>query len=216
MIRSVLLLLLMFSVQLSVSQNKTKQEVLQLMAEDTCECIKNDSVAFAKDVSLEKKEMALGLCIFNSYNKRKDETNTFKGDTFENIEEVAEQVGMLMISVCGSEFMAIFSSDELYSLATDEDEDMPPPPPAPKNENDFNMEVTLSSLHNDAISHITVKDEFGKEHKFVVIEQFEGYDLLKTKNFSKPFRIYYREQSFFDLSEKRYVTKKVVKYLEKI
>ena len=109
MIRSVLLLLLTFSVQLSVSQNKTKQEVLQLMAEDTCECIKNDSVAFDKDVSLEKKEMALGLCIFNSYNKRKDETNTFKGDTFENIEEVAEQVGMLMISVCGSEFMAIFS-----------------------------------------------------------------------------------------------------------
>ncbi|MCB0448307.1 MAG: hypothetical protein KDD03_12530, partial [Gelidibacter sp.] len=96
------------------------------------------------------------------------------------------------------------------------DDELETPAAAPKDENDFNMEVTLESISNDAISHLSVLDEYGKSHKFVVIEQFEGFDLLKSKNFKKPFRVYYREQNFFDLSEKRYVTKKVVKYIEKI
>ncbi|MCB0447198.1 MAG: hypothetical protein KDD03_06740, partial [Gelidibacter sp.] len=119
--KNTLLLLFIFSVQLCVSQDKTRDEILQLMAEDTCDCIKNDPVSFAQDVSLEKKEMALGLCIFNSYSKRKNETKALKGNALENIESVAEEIGVLMVSVCGSEFLAIFTSDELYSFATDDE-----------------------------------------------------------------------------------------------
>ena len=61
---------------------------------------------------------------------------------------------------------------------------------------------------------IPVKDDFDKPHTFLINEQFEGYELLKKSNFNKTFKIYYKEIDLFDLSERKYLKKKVVKYLE--
>ena len=51
------------------AQRKSKQEVVELMAEDTCKCISNKKID--KAASTEQKEMALGLCLFESFNAHK-------------------------------------------------------------------------------------------------------------------------------------------------
>ena len=85
-----------------------------------------------------------------------------------------------------------------------------------KNEDDLQLEAELVSLNNDAVSYFQVKDAFDKTHTFLIKEQFEGYKLLKKSNYNKTFNIYYKEINMFDLSERKYVKKKVVKYLESI
>lgn len=214
-----LLLALIFLPHGLFAQDKTREEVIQLMAEDTCECIKKDEESFSKEKSMNQKQVALGLCLFESYSQRKLESEKMKDSGMDDFEALGEEVGIKMVSTCGTEFMALFTNEQLGEIvdeAMEDDNDLiiAPPPPAPKNENDLQLEAELVSLSNDAISYFEVKDTFNKTHVFLIKEQFEGYELLKKSNFSKSLKIYYKEIDMFDLSERKYVKKKVVKYLE--
>ncbi len=207
-----LLLLIFFSFTCSVlSQDKTKDEVLQLMAEDTCECIKNDKISFTSEKTLNQKQVGLGLCILKSFNVRKLESESLKNADMKDFEALGEEIGLKMASTCGVEFMALFNDDQLGELIGD---DNIPPSPSSKDEEDLQLEAELLSLNNDAISYFQVIDSFDKTHVFLINEQFEGFQLLKKSNLKKPFKIYYKEIDLFDLSERKYVKKKVVKYLE--
>ena len=212
---TLLLLCLCFAVNV-FAQDKTRDEVIQLMAEDTCECIKNDTTSFTKDKTMNQKQVGLGLCLLKSYNKRKAESKALKNGDMGDFEALGEEVGLQMVSVCGVEFMALFSDEQLGEIIEDAEyeEANTPPPPAPKNEEDLQLEAELIALNNDAVSYFQVKDTFDKAHTFLIKEQFEGYKLLKKSNFNKSFNIYYKEINMFDLSERKYVKKKVVKYLE--
>ncbi|MFI1771430.1 hypothetical protein [Thalassobellus citreus] len=192
------------------SQDKTKDEVLQLIAEDTCECIKNDKTSFTSDKTLTQKEVSLGLCLMKSFNERKSESKELANAGMDTFEAIGEEVGLKMVSTCGVEFMSIFSNDQLSEII---EEDSPAEPVA-KNEEDLQLEAQLVGLNNDAISYFEVKDDFDKSHIFLINEQFEGYQLLKKSNFKKSFKIYYKEIDLFDLSVRKYVKKNVVKYLE--
>jgi hypothetical protein len=199
------------------AQDKTRDQVIELMAEDTCECIISDKASFTQDKTMNQKQVALGLCLLKSYNKRKLESDAMKDGGIDDFEALGEEVGIQMVSTCGAEFMAIFSDEQLDEIIEDvEADENVPPPPAAKNENDLQLEAELLSLSNDAVSYFEVKDAFNKTHTFIINEQFDGYKLLKKSNFNKPFNIYYKEVDMFDLSERKYVKKKVVKYLELI
>jgi len=196
-------------------QDKTKEEVIELIAEDTCKCMQDHPEDFSENVSLSKKEMSLGLCIINSFNVRKAQSSELKDKSINDLDEVSEAVGISLVSKCGNTFLSSFSNEELGSMLNEENDNLPPPP-APKNENDLQLEANLMSLNNDVISYIKVKDDFDKDHLFLINEQFEGFELLKKSNYGKDFKIYYKEIDLFDLSERKYVKKKIIKYLELI
>lgn len=217
MLKNTLLLFFIFCLTLNVfSQDKTRDEVLQLIADDTCECIKNDKTSFTADKTLNQKQVGLGLCIIKSFNERKGESESLKDAGMNDFEALGEEVGLKMVSTCGTEFMGLFNDDQLGELINDETDNDIPPPPSAKNEDDLQLEAELMLLNNDAISYFEVKDSFDKTHVFLINEQFEGFELLKKSNFKKLFTIFYKEIDLFDLSERKYVKKKVVKYLELI
>ena len=212
--KTLLLVCLCFATNI-FAQDKTREEVIQLMAEDTCECIKADTTSFTHDKTMNQKQVALGLCLLKSYNERKGESEAMKDSGIDGFEALGEEVGIQMVSTCGTEFMAIFSDEQLGEII-DEVGDENAPPPSPKNDEDLQLEAELVSLSNDAVSYFQVKDAFDKLHTFIIKEQFEGYKLLKKSLYNKSFNIYYKEIDMFDLSERKYVKKKVVKYLEVI
>ena len=214
---SLLLIMSLFFLTNVFGQNKTREEVLQLIAEDTCGCIENDKSLFDSSKTLNQKQMGLGLCLLKSFNARKGESEEFREKSMDDFEALGEEVGFLMATTCGDTFISLFSDDQLGALL-DEDDSIPPPPPppAPKSENDLNIEVELISINNEAVSYIDVTDSYSKKHTFIISEQFEGYKLLKKSNLNQEFRIFYKEVDYFDLSERRYVKKKVIKYIEKI
>ena len=194
------------------AQKKSKEEVLDLMAEDTCECISKKKLKVSD--SMEEKEIALGLCLFSSFNEHKSKSKYYKKKSLDDIEEIGEEVGMVMAGKCADDFLSIFSSEELVEIVSDDDEDTI----GVKNSNgdDLFIEVELVSMNNDAISYIETKDDFDKNHIFLITEEFEGYELLKKSSFGKSFSITYKEVEFFDLSEKQYITKKVITNLESL
>lgn len=213
MTKNALIIVCLLITNIIFSQNKTREEIITLIADDTCECISADPETFSAKTDFKRKEIALGLCMLKSFNIRKKESKIFKKEKVD-LEDLGEEVGLQMVSICGEEFMSIFSDEDLTELV--EDETLPPPPPGPKNEDDLNIEVKLVSLNNDAISNFIVEDNYGKKHTFLIVEQFEGDDLLKKSNIDKDLKVYYKELDYYDLSEKRYVKKKVVKYIEEV
>lgn len=192
------------------AQKKTKEEVIDLMAEDTCECLTKKKIKTSD--SMEEKQMALGLCLIQSYNDHKSKSKYFSKQKNTDFEKIGEEVGLVMASKCGGEFLSIFSSDELVELIDEEDEDSSDN--SSWNDSDLTIEVELISMNNDAISYIETKDDFDKNHIFLITKEFEGYELLKKSNFGQSFTITFKEVEFFDLSEKQYITKKVITKLE--
>ncbi|WP_411896117.1 hypothetical protein [Winogradskyella sp. A2] len=192
------------------AQNKSKEEVLELMAEDTCECIAEKKIS-PKD-SMEDKQMALGLCLISSYNEHKSKSRYFSKQKSTNFEKIGEEVGMVMATICVDDFMSIFSTEELIDIVDDDDEMSF----GDTEESDLSIEVELVSMNNDAISYIQTKDDFNKSHIFLITQEFEGYELLKKASFGKAFRVSFKEAEFFDLSEKQYIVKKVITKIEEL
>jgi hypothetical protein len=214
MIKKIFLIIALAYIGNLYSQDKTRDEVLQLIADDTCFCIQDEEFLKDKGKSAKQKQMALGVCLLKSYNKRKTESSELTDKGMKDFEDIAEEVGMKMASTCGDVFVDLFSDEQLDAMLDDDMSELPPP--ASKNENDLSIEVELVSINNEGISYIIVTDVFNKKHTFIIRNQFEGYKLLKKSNINKEFRIYYEEAMFFDLSERQYVKKKVINYLEKI
>ncbi|WP_422104675.1 hypothetical protein [Winogradskyella sp.] len=207
--KNLLLLLVSLYCFNGVAQNKSKEEATELMAEDTCECIAKKKIS--KSDKKEDKEMALGLCLLESFNEHKSKSKYYRKKTLNDIEQIGEDVGFVMASMCAEDFLSIFSSEELVEIVNDEyDVGLD----GSGNAEGLTIEVELISMNNDVISYINVKDDYDKSHTFLITEEFEGYDLLKRSNYGKSFTVTFKQVELFDLSEKQYVTKKVITKLE--
>lgn len=205
---TLLTLVMLFSVN-SYAQKKSKEEVVELMAEDTCECIAKKKIK--KSATTEEKEMALGLCLLQSFNAHKNKSKYYKSKTLDDMEEIGEDIGIAMVGICAEDFLSIFSSEELVDIINEDDEDLDLDT---SNDSGLTIEVKLIAMNNDAISYIEAKDDFDKTHIFLITDEFEGYELLKKSNFGKFYTVTFKEEEFFDLSEKQYITKKVITKLE--
>nr|WP_321226397.1 hypothetical protein [uncultured Psychroserpens sp.] len=214
-----ILICLSLSTGLTYGQDLSREEVLQLITDDTCVCINSDKTLFNGEKTLNQKKMALGLCLLKSYNVHKKKSKELSNKGLDDFESIGEEVGLLMVSTCVDDFMALFTDEQLGDFLEDDEmesefNDVPPPPAPQPEEDDLNIEGKIVSLNNDAISYIEVVDSFDKKHIFLVHGQFVGAKLLKKSNLKKDFKIYFKEDNFYDLSESRYVKKKVIVYIE--
>lgn len=204
-IKFILLLLGLTATHTITAQKLSKEEALDLMANDTCECIKEKKIDPSD--SMEQKEMALGLCLIKSFNAHKSKSRFFANKNLNDIEEVGEMVGETMSEICLNDFMSLFTSEEMVGFLEEDETIESNQQTASRN---LSIEAQLTALKNDAISYIETKDDFDKTHTFLIIDEFEGYELLKKSNFGNSFLIAYDEREFFDLSERQYIIKKVI------
>lgn len=206
-----LLVAILFIGSTALAQKMSKKEVVDLMAEDTCECISKKK--FNKTDDTKEKEMALGLCLIESFNAHKSKSKYYKNKDLNDIEEIGEDIGVVMAGICADDFLSIFSSEELVEIVSDDDDEVGLDDVT---ESGLTIEVELVALNNDAISYFEAKDDFDKTHIFLITEEFEGYELLKKSNFGKFYTVTFKEVELFDLSEKQYITKKVITKLEEL
>ncbi|MFD1061876.1 hypothetical protein ACFQ1Q_01360 [Winogradskyella litorisediminis] len=216
MIKKLLFTLFLASGLILNAQDKTKEEVLQLVAEDTCECISKKENFDGK--TPKQKQMALGLCMINSLNERKKGSTYFEENPVDDFEAFGEQVGMFLLGMCSENFLNVFSEEELinYAEETYDEKSTESNKITYSNTNTLKLNATLIAMENNTISSLNMEDDFGKTHNFIIINDFSGSELLKKSNFKKNFVIEYYELDVYDLSEKRYVKKKVLKSLKMI
>ena len=92
---------------------------------------------------------------------------------------------------------------------------LPPPPPAPAPSADSPHIVgKLLSVKNGPISYFIIEDNLGKQHTFIVQNQFIGNELLLNSNSGLQLKVFYINSYYFDLSDRGYVKQKEVSYIE--
>ena len=113
------LIFLLLTMGFAFGQDLSRDEVLQLITDDTCTCISEDTTLFTEGKSLNQKKRAVGLCVLKSYNSHKKKSKELSDKGLEDFESIGEEVGMLMTTMCLEDFMALFSEDQLVDfLAT--------------------------------------------------------------------------------------------------
>ena len=208
-----LLSLLLVSSLLLNAQDKTKEEVIQIIADDTCECLSDKDKFIGK--SSKEKQMVLGLCLINSYNKHKKESTYFDDYPVTNFEALGEEVGMLLMVDCSDGFFSVFGEDELLEYMEKEDDFSSGRVDYSESEI-LTVTFTLEDLDNNIISSITMSDDYNKNHTFIILNEVNGLEDLKKSNFKKPFLVEFYELDIFDLSEMRYIKKKILKSIKKV
>ena len=141
-----------------LSHAQTKDELLSIMANETCECINKEG----DNLSKEEIQMKLGVCMLKSYNKRKDKfiAAGVKFDSYESGRKLGEQVGYKMAEICPEVFMS-FVDDATTQSTT-------------KTESVTSINGNIESITGDDFSFVNLKDENGKTHQFLWLRNFEG------------------------------------------
>lgn len=137
-------------------------EVYKTIAKETCECIGKKNYDYAKADRAEV-EMTLGLCMLESAQKNKLPIEI--SDT-ESMTALGEKVGLLMVGVCPDLFK-VFIEKAQPEVEEDETEF-------------FTTTGTVKSIEEKDFIFINLKDESGKDYKFIWLYYFQGSDDFKT------------------------------------
>lgn len=177
---STLLILLLSSVLLLQAQDGSRAALVDLLAQETCTCLSDKEPS---EVSRENLEMAVGLCILNSFSDHSDEFPDIELDLGNPraMERLGEEIGFKMFNYCPSMLMQLAgASGEL----SDEEMEMmnelmmePPPPPM---DYSTSSNGTLVRIDAGEFSKITIKDAAtGEKITLLWLGQFSGDDILQ-------------------------------------
>jgi hypothetical protein len=194
---------------LVIANQSFSQDVMDIITNETCECIK------AKNIDLEKIEsselqMQLGLCVIQSYSNHKDKLPKSKRillDNEDQMEKFGEEIGMKMITFCPDILLAIGKNE------------------IDKNESNEVLDVSsLSSTgilierKKDGFLTIKIKEESGRINDFILIKNFDNAylisdDVLKV-NTKVKVDFYYED--IYDLKLNKFISSKVLLDIQKI
>ncbi|MDZ4666627.1 MAG: hypothetical protein SGJ00_01970 [bacterium] len=168
------------------------QEVLDSIAEHSCECIKTLDL---KNMPKEKLTIELGLCMMKSaqpYEKKLkqdygiDMKKVDKGDG----EKLGRLVGLKMASNCASfaDLITRITSDEAATLSID---------------------GTITEFVTDQFLSIVIKDSDGRDQKIIWLEYFKNSEKLLANGKNKNVSIEYQERELYNPKFKDYIKYKV-------
>lgn len=139
------------------SNAQTKDELIAIMSNETCECVNKKG----DNLSKEEVQTQLGVCMLKSYNMRRQKflDAGIMFDSYESGRKLGEQVGFKMAKIC-PEIFHHFINKKTEKLT--------------KNETTNSTTGHITSITGDDFSFVNLKDENGKTHKFLWLRNFEG------------------------------------------
>lgn len=140
-------------------------EVYKTVAKETCECIGKKNYDYTK-ADRADVEMTLGLCMLESAQKNKLPIDISDTDA---MTALGEKIGLLMVGVCSDVFQAFAKTEEAVEEIEEEDET-----------EYFTTTGTIKSIEEKDFLYINLKDEAGKDYKFIWLYYFQGSDDFKA------------------------------------
>ena len=174
------------------AQELTKDELVEIISNESCECINGKGLDF-EAIDKQKLELNFGLCIIESYTKHPEASEllnvSFNDD--KSLEALGEVVALKMMTSC-PDIMSLMVGNYLEddSIATE----------APQN-NTLNGLAFLSLKSNQLFNTLSFKDTSnGRTYSFLWLEYFDGSQLFENEKKLKKqvFNIQYKEQDFYD------------------
>lgn len=141
------------------SSAQTKDELISIMANETCECINKEG----DNLSKQEIQTKLGVCMLKGYNKRKEKYIAvgIKFDSYESGRKLGEQVGYKMAKICPEVFQS-FVDEAVNTKSSNVTKSV------------TSISGNIESITGDDFSFVYLKDENGKTHKFLWLRNFEG------------------------------------------
>ena len=188
----------------------SQEAALNKVAQKVCDYMKTDEY---KAMDKQEKTMKMGFKMIEFYGTFRDEFDEDAISTFneEAGRKLGEKIGLRMATICPNELM------EMAAEYMDEDEDEDSSITMEEEEEEVeetvinSVEGNITAIENDVLTYISVKDTKGKTHKILITEKFDGVDVINKSNLRKDVSLDFIEQQFYDLSERDYVYKKVLK-----
>ncbi len=196
----------MLSVQSFFAQKLTKDELNEALSNSCCECVSG------KDIKPEKLELTLGLCIFAAIKENKqDVINHYGKDYFSKMEQIGENIGAEMALNC-PDFVNIIANEQvLEKYANDIDEEY-------SESESLSIEASYISSKEDGFLYVTVKEESGKSHQLILINNFENAYLVTDSvlKANDKIELYYFEAELYDVKYKKFINCKIIEDIIKL
>ena len=191
---TLIIALLLFSVVVN-AQIETKDELLTVIAQETCDCF------IKKDIDIEntdssKIELEFGFCIMESYANHKTVADKFLNISFDDeksLENLGIEVGMKMVSICPDALMAFAGDYEEEYLTTE-------------------TTGEFIKIETEQFNVIHIKDGNNRTLKLLWFNYFEGEDLFADPKVlkDKVLSVEYEEIELYDPNIEDYRNFKVI------
>lgn len=181
-----------------------QDDVYKTIAKETCDCIAKKNYDY-NTVNKQEVEMALGLCMLESAQKNNLELDM--GDT-ETMTKLGQKVGLLMAAVCPAVFQVFAKKNtEAVEEIVEEEDDI----------EYFSATGKVKAIEEKDFVYIILKEDTGKEHKFIWLYYFSGSDDFKNdpkKLIGKNITITYTQLEVFQPKTKVYYNLSIPSSLE--
>jgi hypothetical protein len=180
------------------------QDVLNVIAKETCECLdakKNKSESFTGD----ELKTALGICMIKSYS---DHISEFKGNDKvkfgdkEGMTRLGEAVGIKMLETCPNMILEL-GKDSLDDTTTQKE--------------DLIITGEVAEIKSEQFVTLQIKDQNGRNYNFLLLDYFDTASLLTNNEIKKKdkLKVSYSEIELYDSKAKEFRYFKILTKLEK-
>ena len=191
----------------SAQSKDPKEQLLEDVTKDTCECISEKNI---EGITPKELEVQLGLCLINSFGKFKkriDKHMDVSLDNPDSLEKFGQEVGLKMLTVCPDTFMS-FAQDILEEELEAEVVEVP--------SKTDSVTGKVQKLTKDQFNMITFKGINKRTYKLLWLEYFEGQELLNDlKKLKKnQVKVTFENVEMYDPKMEDYRTYKVIRKIK--
>lgn len=196
-----------FALILFFNASVYSQDLLDILAKETCTCLETKKSDFS-NLSSQDLKTEIGLCMIQSYTNHSSEFKDSEKINFsdkEGMTKFGENVAMKMMSFCPSMIMEIGKSSQGKSDEEVLDEDVL-----------VSGEVT--EIKTEQFVTLQIKDQKGRSYSFLLLDYFDTSSLLTNNEIKKKdkLNVSYTEIELFDTKSKEFRSFKILRKLEKI
>ncbi len=181
---------------LTVQLNAQSEKLLDAVAQETCDCIKDKDVS---KMTTEELQVELGICMMGSLGTHQKEMGGSLDLTNQaSMQAFGEKVGVRMVAKCPEQMMKVVSS----TTATDKGAD-----------NIATVEGSFKQVEGTELTYIILEEADGSQQRLLWLRPFEGEELLKGNPGAlkgKKVVIEYTPIECYSSQAKKYVTRKEI------
>lgn len=183
-------LFLLLVTNLSFSQVNSKEDLVNVLSNQTCDCLNT------KDLTETNLELTLGVCIIQSIQKNKEESEKYFAKNIlsneENMTEIAESIGVQLALEC-PKFTSLISDMNYDDEAMDEEY--------------LSLTGKIVAVNSEQFMTFKLKQDSGKTVNFLILEDFDNSYLLFDSVIkpSDTVEISYYEATLYDAKIKKFV-----------
>ena len=199
--RLLLLALLVFSTTMF------SQDVYEIIAKETCDCITNKKIDFTI-VTKNEIQLQVGLCMIQSYSAHSSEFSEDEKINLEDevaMERLGEKVALKMLDSCPEIIL------EFGKAATRAEQEQP------TEKSNLFVEGQITAISKEQFITIQIKDKNGRSYSFLVLNYFDTASLITNNELKvkSEVKIGYSEVELLDVKANEFRYFKIINNIEK-